>query len=45
MLGTFSPQSEPFVYETPEDTTPTGMFARGSYTAKTRVGIFIVFQR
>lgn len=36
MLGTFSPQSDPYVYETPEDTTPSGLFARGSYSAKTR---------
>ena len=42
MLGTFSPQSEAYVYETPEDTTPTGMFARGSYAAKTKVCCYIV---
>ncbi|ONK69246.1 uncharacterized protein A4U43_C05F20850 [Asparagus officinalis] len=36
MLGTFSPQLEPYVYETPEETTPAGMFARGSYSARTR---------
>ncbi|XP_071696793.1 rho GDP-dissociation inhibitor 1-like isoform X2 [Rutidosis leptorrhynchoides] len=36
MLGTFSPQAEPYVHEMPEDTTPSGIFARGSYTAKTR---------
>ncbi|GJM99920.1 hypothetical protein PR202_ga17061 [Eleusine coracana subsp. coracana] len=36
MLGTFSPQSEPYTYLTPEETTPSGMFARGSYTAKTK---------
>ncbi|XP_072978051.1 rho GDP-dissociation inhibitor 1-like isoform X1 [Typha angustifolia] len=36
MLGTFSPQLEPYIYETPEETTPSGMFARGSYSARTR---------
>ena len=37
MLGTFSPQLEPYTYVTPEDTTPSGMFARGSYSARTKV--------
>ncbi|XP_048333705.2 rho GDP-dissociation inhibitor 1 [Ziziphus jujuba] len=36
MLGTFSPQLEPYTYETEEETTPSGMFARGSYTARTK---------
>lgn len=36
MLGTFSPQVEPYKHEMPEETTPSGMFARGSYTAKTK---------
>ncbi|XP_051134008.1 rho GDP-dissociation inhibitor 1-like [Andrographis paniculata] len=36
MLGTFSPQPEPYSHEMPEDTTPSGMFARGSYSAKTQ---------
>lgn len=36
MLGTFSPQPEPYTYETSEETTPSGMFARGSYTAKSK---------
>lgn len=36
MLGTFSPQPEPYAYVTPEETTPSGMFARGSYSAKTK---------
>ncbi|KAJ6804214.1 rho GDP-dissociation inhibitor 1 [Iris pallida] len=36
MLGTFSPQVEPYIYEAPEDTTPSGIFARGSYSARTR---------
>ncbi|CAL9150437.1 rho GDP-dissociation inhibitor 1-like [Musa acuminata AAA Group] len=36
MLGTFSPQPEPYTYETPEETTPSGLFARGSYSARTK---------
>ncbi|KAI8567294.1 hypothetical protein RHMOL_Rhmol02G0109900 [Rhododendron molle] len=36
MVGTFSPQLEPYTHEMPEETTPTGFFARGSYTAKTK---------
>ncbi|XP_022979079.1 rho GDP-dissociation inhibitor 1-like [Cucurbita maxima] len=36
MLGTFSPQEEPYTHEIPEDTTPSGIFARGSYSAKTK---------
>ncbi|XP_074272952.1 rho GDP-dissociation inhibitor 1-like [Silene latifolia] len=36
MLGTFSPQAEPYTHEMPEETTPAGFFARGSYTAKTK---------
>ncbi|CAL5047542.1 unnamed protein product [Urochloa decumbens] len=36
MLGTFSPQAEPYTYLTPEETTPSGIFARGSYSARTK---------
>lgn len=36
MLGTFSPQQEPYTYELEEETTPSGMFARGSYSARTK---------
>lgn len=36
MLGTFSPQMEPYVHEMPEETTPSGLFARGSYSARSR---------
>ncbi|KAF6161940.1 hypothetical protein GIB67_014142 [Kingdonia uniflora] len=36
MLGTFSPQDEPYTHEMPEETTPSGIFARGSYSAKTK---------
>ncbi|KAL5987998.1 Rab GDP dissociation inhibitor alpha [Asimina triloba] len=36
MLGTFSPQSEPYEHEMEEETTPSGMFARGTYSARTK---------
>ncbi|XP_042480474.1 rho GDP-dissociation inhibitor 1-like [Macadamia integrifolia] len=36
MLGTFSPQAEPYTHEMPEETTPSGIFARGQYSAKTK---------
>ncbi|KAJ4753138.1 Rho GDP-dissociation inhibitor 1 [Rhynchospora pubera] len=36
MLGTFSPQLEPYIYEAPEETTPSGLFARGTYSARTK---------
>ncbi|XP_047336864.1 rho GDP-dissociation inhibitor 1-like [Impatiens glandulifera] len=36
MLGTFSPQDESYTHEMPEETTPSGFFARGSYTAKSK---------
>ncbi|CAD5186742.1 unnamed protein product [Musa acuminata subsp. burmannicoides] len=36
MLGTFSPQKDPYTYELEEETTPAGYFARGSYSAKTK---------
>lgn len=36
MLGTFSPQPEPYIHEMPEETTPSGYFARGSYAARTK---------
>ncbi|KAK7832300.1 rho gdp-dissociation inhibitor 1 [Quercus suber] len=35
MLGTFSPQQEPYTSEM-EETTPSGMFARGTYSARTK---------
>lgn len=37
MLGTFSPQAEAYVYEMNEEKTPSGVFARGSYSARTGV--------
>ncbi|CAA7407919.1 unnamed protein product [Spirodela intermedia] len=36
MLGTFSPRQEPYVWELPEETTPSGIFARGSYSARSK---------
>ncbi|KAJ9551265.1 hypothetical protein OSB04_015310 [Centaurea solstitialis] len=36
MLGTFSPQAEPYTHIMPEEVTPSGMFARGNYSAKTK---------
>ncbi|KAJ9169987.1 hypothetical protein P3X46_018124 [Hevea brasiliensis] len=36
MLGTFSPQPEPYTHLMPEETTPSGLFARGSYTARSK---------
>ncbi|KAJ7977207.1 Rho GDP-dissociation inhibitor 1 [Quillaja saponaria] len=34
MLGTFAPQQEPYVHALDEETTPSGVLARGIYTAK-----------
>lgn len=36
MLGTFSPQEEPYTHVIPEEITPSGFFARGSYMARTK---------
>ncbi|KAK7363821.1 hypothetical protein VNO77_05979 [Canavalia gladiata] len=36
MIGTFSPQAETYTHEMPEETTPSGLFARGTYSAKTK---------
>ncbi|XP_057752380.1 rho GDP-dissociation inhibitor 1-like [Arachis stenosperma] len=36
MLGTYSPQQEPYTYELEEETTPSGFFARGTYSARTK---------
>ncbi|KZV19703.1 rho GDP-dissociation inhibitor 1-like [Dorcoceras hygrometricum] len=36
MIGTFSPQPEPYTHEMLEETTPSGIFARGSYSARTQ---------
>ena len=37
MLGTYSPQKEPYTHELEEETTPSGLFARGTYSARTKV--------
>jgi len=37
MLGTFSPQKEPYTYALEEESTPCGMFVRGTYAARTKV--------
>ncbi|GAB2284738.1 Rab GDP dissociation inhibitor alpha [Dionaea muscipula] len=37
MLGTFSPQQEPYTHEIPEELTPSGYFARGAYSARSKV--------
>lgn len=36
MLGTFSPRREPYIHIMEEETAPTGVLARGIYTAKTK---------
>ncbi|KAK7348381.1 hypothetical protein VNO80_22934 [Phaseolus coccineus] len=36
MIGTFSPQAEPYTHEMPEETTPSGLFARGTYSARSK---------
>ncbi|KAI4305705.1 hypothetical protein L6164_029056 [Bauhinia variegata] len=36
MLGTFSPQQEPYTHMMPEETTPSGLFARGQYSARSK---------
>ncbi|KAL8128788.1 hypothetical protein V2J09_017943 [Rumex salicifolius] len=35
-VGKFSPREEPYKFELPEATTPSGFFARGSFAARTR---------
>ncbi|KAF9669605.1 hypothetical protein SADUNF_Sadunf14G0124800 [Salix dunnii] len=37
MLGTYSPQPEAYTHVNPAETTPSGMFARGSYSARSKV--------
>ncbi|KAG7989675.1 hypothetical protein I3843_03G250900 [Carya illinoinensis] len=37
MLGTFAPQPEPYVHTLDEETTPSGVLARGTYSAKLKV--------
>ncbi|EYU33683.1 hypothetical protein MIMGU_mgv1a013465mg [Erythranthe guttata] len=43
MLGTFSPQAEPYTHVMEEETTPSGIFARGSYSARTKVFYLTIF--
>jgi Rho GDP-dissociation inhibitor len=45
MLGTYSPQPEAYMHVNPEETTPSGMFARGSYSARSKVSfkLFEIF--
>lgn len=44
MLGTFSPQAEPYTHEMPEEITPAGIFARGQYTARSKVRKLVFFR-
>ena len=37
MLGTFAPTREPYVHTLEEETTPSGVLARGLYSAKLKV--------
>ncbi|GMG98738.1 hypothetical protein Nepgr_000578 [Nepenthes gracilis] len=36
MLGTFSPQTDPYTHDMPEEIAPSGLFARGSYSARSK---------
>ncbi|KAK8652716.1 hypothetical protein V6N13_126741 [Hibiscus sabdariffa] len=36
MMGTFSFQADPYTHEISEETNPSEMFARGSYSARTK---------
>ncbi|KAF5452082.1 hypothetical protein F2P56_027116 [Juglans regia] len=36
MMGTFSPQKQPYACEMEDEITPSGMLARGSYQARTK---------
>ncbi|KAI3694089.1 hypothetical protein L1987_77048 [Smallanthus sonchifolius] len=37
MIGTFSPQVEPYTHVMPEEVTPSGFLARGNYSTKTKM--------
>lgn len=37
MLGTFAPNREPYAHALEEETTPSGVLARGIYSAKLKV--------
>lgn len=36
-LGTFNPRQEPYTHKAEEYTSPTGIFATGSYSAKSKI--------
>lgn len=36
MVGSYGPKTEPSVYTTPEEDTPSGMISRGHYTVKSQ---------
>ncbi|XP_057417793.1 uncharacterized protein LOC130711991 [Lotus japonicus] len=36
MIGTFSPQTDPYTHEMPDETTPSGIFARRAYSARSK---------
>lgn len=40
MLGTFAPQKEPYDFVFDEETTPSGVLARGTYSAKLKASLF-----
>lgn len=37
MLGAFAPQREPYIHTLDEETAPSGVLARGMYSAKLKV--------
>lgn len=37
MLGTFAPQRDAYTHTLEEETTPSGLLARGIYSAKLKV--------
>ncbi|CAL9094306.1 unnamed protein product, partial [Musa textilis] len=43
MLGTFAPQQDPYEHLLEEETTPSGVLARGIYSAKLKVLFFLLF--
>lgn len=36
MVGSYGPKTEPAVYTTPEEDTPSGVMSRGHYTVKSQ---------
>lgn len=43
MLGTFAPRRDPYEHLLEEETTPSGVLARGIYSAKLKVLFFLFF--